>query len=432
MISTIMTNPNISQHKREQSSTLSKRSVSSSACVKKNEIKREPAEINFCGLFKPERMEKLYKNETFHKILNKASINQAVFQASFGVILTCILRPASIAILPSKKNKDDQKYAAAHSIASGLMGFAISTILLDPFTKGINKFCKNPEKYVSKGNFMLKDELAKGTTSTYFGRLTDWVPAIPKGILTVALIPPILKYVFGMEKKKAKDKNIAKQTTVDYSLLNFKSKDKALAQKVDSTQNAKANVAFTGKIPRPSALKWVDEKVAVGLGKLADTKVFENIVKVTNKSKKISDKDHGTLFAHLTVFGSTLLSAFYVGKTLTNKDLEEDKRKTLAINQGLVWVVSTALAYTFDMSVKEKFKSMLNKFEEVNKNKILEKDMANLKNGLKIAKSIITVDLVYRFIAPVIVTPLANGIGNRLRENKAAKLAQANNQKIEK
>ena len=31
--------------------------------------------------------------------------------------------------------------------------------------------------------------------------VTDWAIAIPRSILTIALIPPILKYVFGVQKK---------------------------------------------------------------------------------------------------------------------------------------------------------------------------------------------------------------------------------------
>ena len=44
--------------------------------------------------------------------------------------------------------------------------------------------------------------------------ITEWAIAVPRSILTIALIPPILKYVFGVEKKKAEPvaaKNQAEQ-----------------------------------------------------------------------------------------------------------------------------------------------------------------------------------------------------------------------------
>ena len=42
--------------------------------------------------------------------------------------------------------------------------------------------------------------------------ITDWVIAIPRSMLTIALIPPILKYVFGLEKKKSDNTKV--DTTV--------------------------------------------------------------------------------------------------------------------------------------------------------------------------------------------------------------------------
>lgn len=186
--------------------------------------------------------------------------------------------------------------------------------------------------------------------------------------------------------------------------------------------NTQQKIAFEGKFPKFQILDKFEERIARGLGKIADTKAYERLVRSTCKHNSLIDETNGKLFAHLTVFGSTLLSIFYVGKTLTNKNLDESKRKTLAINQGLVWCASTALAYTLDIAVKKKFKTISDKFKLVNAK---EKDLGKLANGLKIAKGIITVDLVYRFIAPVVVTPLANSIGNKLHNNKVARHAEA-------
>ena len=43
--------------------------------------------------------------------------------------------------------------------------------------------------------------------------IPDWVIGVPRAILTIALIPPILKYVFGVEKKKKAEPQ--KDTTVN-------------------------------------------------------------------------------------------------------------------------------------------------------------------------------------------------------------------------
>lgn len=60
-------------------------------------------------------------------------------------------------------------------------------------------------------------ELKTNTMSTLMKTMPDWVIAVPRATLTIALIPPILKYVFGIEKKKksaqpVQDNNTAKDT----------------------------------------------------------------------------------------------------------------------------------------------------------------------------------------------------------------------------
>ena len=241
MINSIKQTPTISQHKRSLNSiSSSKPSVSMTACVNKNGIiKREPAEINFCWFFKPEKAERLFKNKNFQKVLKFANDQQLVFGAGFSLLLTCILRPASIVLLPSKKNKDDQKYASAHSIASGVIGFAISTILFMPVSNAIKKIKENPEVFITNKKSYLQNKEMKEIAMKYIDRIPDIVTAVPKGILTIALIPPILKYVFGMEKKKAQKGNQKAQTPVDYSLLNFKSTDN---QKNIAPQSSKGGV----------------------------------------------------------------------------------------------------------------------------------------------------------------------------------------------
>lgn len=202
--------------------------------VKLNKRLREPGEVNFCGLSSEEminkvssnpKVQKFFKNSKFQKVLNFANDQSLVFGAGFALLLTCILRPGAILIVPSKKNKDDQKYASAHSIASGLIGFGISTILFMPVGNAIKKFKENLEKYTTKNNSYLKTPQHKATAIQYIDRMPDIITAIPKGILTVALIPPILKYVFGLEKKKTDSTKAEPKKNVDYSLLNFKSRN---------------------------------------------------------------------------------------------------------------------------------------------------------------------------------------------------------------
>lgn len=233
MINNIKINPNINQACWQTKPTKPERdalkSVEKNAnkSVNKNVNKglSETAEINFCGLAASNKIPWFYKSESIKWILENAADKQLIFDAAFALVLTCILRPASIVALPSKKNKDDQKYASAHSIASGIIGFAISNIIFTPISNAIKKIKDKPSDYIKDEKLLAIDKgktILNKTAKNYIDRLPDILGSVPKGILTIALIPPILKYCFGWEKKKSQDQKVAKPM-VDYSLLNFKS-----------------------------------------------------------------------------------------------------------------------------------------------------------------------------------------------------------------
>ena len=185
---------------------------------------------------------------------------------------------------------------------------------------------------------------------------------------------------------------------------------------------------FTGN----KGLNSIEKKFAKFFVDLLETKPFKKLVEKTNSIKPTHDKNgkeipfNNGLTGHLIVLGSTLLSGFYVAKTINNKDMDKEKRKTLAINQGLTWAVSTAMAYTFDNWAGPKFdKTIMKHFKQANKEmeKVDTEKFAALVSGMGLARTIITIDLVYRFIAPVVVTPFANAIGNKLHKNQVPKQA---------
>lgn len=190
----------------------------------------------------------IYKNEGVKKFLKMANNSQAVFSAVFALGLTCVLRPASIMALPGdKKNADDKKYAAAHSISSGVIAYLISLAIFSPVADALKKIEKHPK-------YFLKDKIKEGSTHgynnaqkleylkdskmfksvrTYINMVPETILAAPRAVVTIALIPPILKYVFGYQKK-SKNNNIQSPLNNE-ALLNFKSNsntDKKVFQNV--------------------------------------------------------------------------------------------------------------------------------------------------------------------------------------------------------
>lgn len=150
----------------------------------------------------------LITNKGVKGFLDLAADSEPLFNATFSIALTCILRPASIMTLPSnKKNNDDKKYAAAHSIAAGVISYFMALIIFNPVADAMKKIAKDPGQFI-KGSSLLGDKKAIDAAGTYIKMLPETILAIPRAVVTIALIPPILKYVFGWEKKKTQQQTI--------------------------------------------------------------------------------------------------------------------------------------------------------------------------------------------------------------------------------
>lgn len=156
------------------------------------------------------------------------------------------------------------------------------------------------------------------------------------------------------------------------------------------------------------------EQVAKGIGKILNS---DFVFKEINKTKRSK-----LLMNHLMTFGSIILSGFYVLRTLGNKDLEDKKKRTLAINQTAVFGLSTVMCYTLDGLLNKSVAKFTNRFEAVNHTTMPKEVLAKCVKGMPAAKSVAIFDIIYRFIAPVMITPIANHIGNKLNEKKEAEI----------
>ncbi len=194
--------------------------------------------------------DRIFASKSYNWLTGFAEDHNIAASAFIALILAGILRPATIMALPGKKDKEDKIYASGHSMASGLIGFVASTIVTSPWDQGVknimddykthydkvienikagvdankdvpplkHKFKLLDKKYgrIVELEKMVADKAAKiekkairaqiEAMQLSMKNITEWVIAIPRSILTIALIPPILKYVFGLEKKKSEPK----------------------------------------------------------------------------------------------------------------------------------------------------------------------------------------------------------------------------------
>lgn len=187
---------------------------------------------NYCGSFTGKSktatsfLDKILSSGWFGKFTLYSHEHNISTSALIALVLAGIMRPATIMAIPGKKDKEDKIYASGHAMASGIIGFLVSTAVTSPFDESIKKVFD--EKKFTRGKFKEMDQRiaelnlqkeAKTLTeeakkelkaltkkrdalNVLVKNIPDWVIGVPRAVLTIALIPPILKYVFGLEKKK--------------------------------------------------------------------------------------------------------------------------------------------------------------------------------------------------------------------------------------
>lgn len=227
-----------------------------------------------------------------------------------------------------------------------------------------------------------------------------------------------------------------------------------------SNNRYKASLSFKGGVPRESAfLNPFKKSFDILTDKIA--KYYTGPLYSSKIANWLSNRnDIGNIVNHMQAIGSYIISGMYMIQTLRNQNMDDDRKTTLAINQGLTLLASTAIAYLvseklvgpwnkhvsmkyaankLNISVEkleenlkahqEKIKKIyidkhiddidLKKFKKPNLihyvNEGLENsNLAGKLKGLDVLKSLIIFGSVYRFFGPVAVTPVATWIGNKL------------------
>lgn len=236
------------------------------------------------------------------------------------------------------------------------------------------------------------------------------------------------------------------------------------ATPVQTSEELVATVASKSKLFDPvlriwdSFINWGAKNI---IGSFLNLKPIRWFADKTQNSKGMVN--------HLNAASSAAISGMYMKKTYDNDKLDKDRKNTLIINQGLVFAVSTAGSYLLDgalagwwndkvtpkyvgifLKQEDKMAEFIKQNKEIKAfNKTAAKDamkpllsmkkyieeeiapdmlkMDALKRrliGLDIAKKLFIFATVYRYIAPILVTPIANRLGERYLQYKKEKEAQ--------
>ena len=172
--------------------------------------------------------DKILGSEKFKKLLEVFEEKTVVAQALVALVVAGVLRPATNMAMAGKNDREDSMYAAAHAISSAVIGFVVSSIVMAPFDKAFKKIKNDPKKYLSGLEDLLgvkeigKRKLEKSKPYKNISKVAQMIPdsiilGVPKAMMTIALIPPVLKYVFGWEKKPKNQVKPQQEVVDDYS-----------------------------------------------------------------------------------------------------------------------------------------------------------------------------------------------------------------------
>jgi len=208
--------------------------------------------------------------------------------------------------------------------------------------------------------------------------------------------------------------NISPITTFSHS-NNLKSRTN---KEISSNPSLNSNISFQ---KGEQEVGWLTKILAKTYGKfMLNNKAGRSL------SREFTEWDKKDASRHFQVIGSLVTSSAYMAATLKNKDIEKKNGRTLAINQGLGFVIPTIAAYTVDSLLGGFNKTLEYAYSGKVREKIakgnLSVEQAELATdklskrlkGFRALMPIVTFTMIYRYIVPVAITPLANKMGNWL------------------
>lgn len=291
------------------------------------------------------KVQSIYTNKILKKGLEFASDKSALFVGSVSLALSTVARPIAIMSTPNT-NKENKKYACARSLASSAIGYGLMLGVSLPVSNAIKKINENPSKYLKPATVKHLSAPKKFNFATQLFNLgVGFLIAVPKSVLTCALIPPFMSKVF--PKKENKD------------------------------------ISFTGNLSK-------------GIGKLIDTKGVQ----------RLADKFYNSNFEqHIMCLTDAFATGVFIIQTAKSKKIEQDRKKVLMYNAGISTGLCIAGSYVLDKLLKNPTEKFIENFRKANKN---SPKLGKYIEGIRIAKPALILGGIYYIAIPFVSTFLAD------------------------
>ncbi len=305
-------------------------------------------------------------NKYLLKGLEKVADHGMSVGAGTSLFMSLAVRPLSISLTPDVE-KENKQYAIANSIGSGIIKFAMVEALALPIESAVKKIDKNPRKYLKKApdSFIKSRGYELGTQIMKLS--TGLVTAIPKSMLTIALIPILMDKVFKIKIPGRKEKEINTPPPTD------------------------KNMSFKGSGYSP---------IAKGIAKVLDN---ESIQKFLTKHEA-QDKD---IAKHLSAGTDILLTTSFAWLTNKSDEIKENRKKALIYNNLIATGITVVGGYGIDSLVKNKSENFIKKFTQANKN---DPKLLKYIEGINIIRPALIFAGIYYGILPIFSTYMAEKI----------------------
>ncbi len=309
-------------------------------------------------------------NKFLLKGLEKISEHGMTVGAGTSLIMSLGVRPLAIQATPDVE-KENKQYAIANSVCSGIIKFGMVEALALPIENAVKKIDQNPRKYLknSPKTFVKSRSYELGTQIMKLG--TGLVTAIPKSMLTIALIPVIMDKIF-----------------------NIRPTDKKTEMPAEAP--ADKNLSFKGK-----------SAIASGIGKVLDNKSVRKLL----KKYENQDKD---IAKHLSAGTDILLTSSFAWQTSKSDKIKENRKKALIYNNVIATGITLAGGYGVDSLVKEKSAKFVERFAKANKG---DPKLHKYIEGINIVRPALIFAAIYYGILPIFSTYMAEKI-DKFIENK--------------
>ncbi len=338
-----------------------------------------------------QKISRILTNKMLLKSLEKVSEHGTSFCAGTSLLMSLSLRPLAIFSTPDVE-KENKQYACANSICSGLIKYGMVEAVALPVENAVKNIDKNPDKFLKPKTIVTlkaaSEELLKSKSyklATQMIKLgTGLITAIPKSVLTIALIPVIMDKLFNV--KKHTETVSVKSNPDNIQIINSK------------------KIPFTGGLT---------ESLSKGIGKLFDNENFQKFMVQHAKQEK-------DIAINMTAATDILLTATSAYQTHKSSKIKENRKKALIYNNLVSTAITLGFGYGINSFVKNKSGKFIETFSELNRH---DPKLHKYIEGINIIRPALIFAGIYYGILPMFSTYIAEKIDKYVEKNSKSQNA---------